>query len=804
MADFGYCRNYLMMKSNKKFLVLGFSPGLGVFLNAIVKKLHEKGAEAKLVGEIAMGRPVPKNFKPDETILEKIIKYENEFYNPEDNPKFKNQIKRYATRCLYHLKKIIEEEGFTDLIVWNGQLIFTLAGIHWAEKKNMKVWYMENGALPGTLQLDEKGVNTESSITGKSAQFFAEHDLDYDTEQSPIEPLSHPNKTLHPFEMFMRYINRFGWYWWMTRVFWKNFLPDQRGKKIRQSLPADKATLPEKFIFVPLQVHDDTQIMVHSPLIKNMEEFIDACHAAIKKVNPDMPIVVKEHPQDFGRQDYSALRQKYPGIIWLRKFPINDILAMASTVITVNSGVGIEALTFKRPVITLGDAFYNIPGVVRQAQTLEELPELIKESLTEPVNSKLINNYLGYLQKHHLIRGGWKKFSQKTLDDFSKRLLDKEGQASETMLKTPSKKPNILYIIGNSETGGVPILIMTLIENLKPYFNFGLIAPNDGPYFEKFKEAGIETIAMPIRRLNPSLPFAIARKIKEYDIDLIHSHGKAAGLHSRFAGLLTDKPVVHSFHGIHFKHHGILARPYCAFEKFLGKLTTAFIATAEHERETPIKMGWSTPEKIGLIRNAVPKSTAPKGLPRKKSTLLSVGRFYPGKGQNDLVKAMPKILQSLPDTILVFVGGGSDVESAKKLAKDLGVYDNIKFMQNIPQETLDQYYAEATIYISPSHGEGFSLTIAEAGQVGTPVIATDVTGNNEIVEHDKSGLLVPAKDPEKMAEAVIYLLKNPEKAELFANNLETRIKNDFSLESLASKTTKFYNDVIERWKKKHE
>ena len=792
------------MKNNKKFLILGFSPGLGVFLNAIAEKLHDKGAEAKLIGEIAMGKPVPKNFKPDEMVLEKIIKYENEFYNPENNPRFKNQIKKYATRCLYHLKMIIEEGGFTDLIVWNGQLIFTLAGIHWAEKRNMKIWYMENGALPGTLQLDEKGVNTESSITGKTPQFFAEHDLNYDTEQKPIEPLSpHPNKTLHPFELFARYINRFGWYWWITRVFWENFLPDQRGKKIRQSLPTDKVILPKEFVFIPLQVHDDTQIMVHSPLVKNMEEFVDACYDAIRKVDPDMPIVVKEHPQDFGREDYTALRQKYPDIIWLRKFPINDILAKASLVIAVNSGVGIEALTFKRPVITLGNAFYNVPKVVRHAQTLEELPELIRESFNEPVDSELINHYLGYLQKRHLIRGGWKKFSKKTLDDIAKRLLGEE-HLPEVAPKALSKKPNVLYIIGNSETGGVPILIMTIIENLKPYFNFVLIAPNDGPYFEKFKEAGIKTIEMPIRGLDPRLPFAIAKKIKEYDIDLIHSHGKAAGLYSRLAGALTKKPVVHSFHGIHFKHHGVLAGPYCALERLLGKITTAFIATAEHERQTPIKMGWSTPEKIGLVRNAVPKSTIAERPPRKRLMLLSVGRFYPGKGQGDLIEAMPKIVESFPELKLVFVGGGSDLEPAKKLAEKLKVENNIEFLQNIPQEALDQYYAEAGIYISPSHGEGFSLTLAEAGQVGAPVIATDVTGNNEIVEHEKFGLLVPAKDPEKMAEAVIYLLKNPEKAELFANNLETKIKNDFSLESLTSKTTKFYNDVIENWKKKNE
>ena len=409
--------------THKRFLVLGFSPGLGVLLNAVVNRLQQNNVPTKFVGEVAMSAKIPTSFKVEPEVLAKVIEYENKFYNPENNLNFKRQIENYALRCLYHLKNYMKTGGFTDLLVWNGEPIFFQAGIHWAKQFNINIWYMENGALPGTLQLDKTGVNVASSITVKGKKFFASHGLSFDTNLTPPEHFPHPNKFFHPFEMFMRYINRFGWYWSIKRIFWKNWLPDQKGKYLRRNLPIDKIDLPEKFIFVPLQVQDDTQILIYSSIIKTMTELVEQVYWANKRANTNLPIIVKEHPHDFGRQNYDVLRQKYPDIIWLKDFPINELLDKTSVVITINSGVGIEALTFEKPVITLGDAFYNVEGLVYHAKDLEELPKLITESITQPVDRKFIDNYLGYLQKRHLIRGGWKKFSSDTLDTIVKRLL---------------------------------------------------------------------------------------------------------------------------------------------------------------------------------------------------------------------------------------------------------------------------------------------------------------------------------------------------------------------------------------------
>jgi len=67
--------------------------------------------------------------------------------------------------------------------------------------------------------------------------------------------------------------------------------------------------LPEKFVFIPFQYSLDTQVLINSPLVSSMESFLDYCYAAIKSVDSSLQVVVKEHPDDFGRKNYHYLRK---------------------------------------------------------------------------------------------------------------------------------------------------------------------------------------------------------------------------------------------------------------------------------------------------------------------------------------------------------------------------------------------------------------------------------------------------------------------------------------------------------------
>ena len=412
---------------DKRILILKFTPRLSIFLDALADTLKRRGASVRLASELITWRQVPDDFQVSPTLLEEITAYDRAIYNPNHLAGLGRQINHYAARCLYHLEQLIDRYHPTDIVLWNGWMVLTQAAIHLARERSIRVWYMENGAIPDTLQLDSHGVNYASLIAGRDRQFFMDANLDFDPDMKITTPHSCPVTLWQRLETLMRYINHFGM-WFLVYIFWKNFIPDQVGKWMRMHLPQDKVVLPERFVFVPLQVQDDTQIIMYSLLVKQMEELVERCYIAIEQADQTLRLVVKEHPQDFGRHSYHTLHKKYPDIIWLRKYPIDKFLKKANVVVAINSGTGVEALIKYKPVITLGQAFYSVPGIVRHANSWEELSSLIENSLTQSVDSNAINKFLGYLQKRHLILGNWNRFSDITLEAASDRILKSEDE----------------------------------------------------------------------------------------------------------------------------------------------------------------------------------------------------------------------------------------------------------------------------------------------------------------------------------------------------------------------------------------
>lgn len=357
-------------------------------------------------------------------------------------------------------------------------------------------------------------------------------------------------------------------------------------------------------------------------------------------------------------------------------------------------------------------------------------------------------------------------------------------------------KPKVLYIISTTHLGGAPVQAYWLAKNLTDKIELFVVAPNDGPYFQKFKNISINVINLPIRSINLMALKSIINIIRNYNISLIHSHGKAAGLYSRIAGWWTKTSVIHTFHGIHFKKYGILSPIYLMIEKILGKMTKFFIAVAEHEKVTAIKMKFAKSQQIKVIYNAIPPYKSAYQSANNQLTLISVGRFYSGKGQNYLISAMPEIIRNIPKAKLIFIGDGPELQVAKALASQLKVQDNIKFVGELEPEKIYEYLNKATIYVAPSLGEGLPLTLLEAGQVGLPVIATDVSGNSEVIQNEISGLLVPAANSKALAQAIIKLYNNPQLAQKYAFRSQETIQNKFGFNRMINETYNLYQKAL--------
>jgi len=132
--------------------------------------------------------------------------------------------------------------------------------------------------------------------------------------------------------------------------------------------------------------------------------------------------VAKEHPDDIGRTDYSRLRKEYPDILWFRKYNIEKLIEKSSLVITINSSVGVKSLMHHKPLIALGNSFYNIDGVTYHVKDLDKLGETIKSALEKGVDTTLIDKFLYYLRFKYLVEGSPRHCSEESLFQAYKKI----------------------------------------------------------------------------------------------------------------------------------------------------------------------------------------------------------------------------------------------------------------------------------------------------------------------------------------------------------------------------------------------
>ena len=158
-----------------------------------------------------------------------------------------------------------------------------------------------------------------------------------------------------------------------------------------------------------------------------------------------------------------------------------------------------------------------------------------------------------------------------------------------------------------------------------------------------------------------------------------------------------------------------------------------------------------------------------------------VGRLAHQKGHIILIDAMVEVIREFPDVVLMIIGEGPDRQRLEKKAIALYINNNILWMGAQPQNKVFEFYGIMDIFVMPSLYEGFGLTAAEAMAASVPVVGTNVEGLSEVIEDGVSGYLIPAGNSQALGDAVIKLLKDPQKAKVFGQNGCKRAERLFPL-----------------------
>lgn len=267
-------------------------------------------------------------------------------------------------------------------------------------------------------------------------------------------------------------------------------------------------------------------------------------------------------------------------------------------------------------------------------------------------------------------------------------------------------------------------------------------------------------------RLTGVYPIKAINKIKEWNLDIIHSHTEfGVGTFARIMARQLDIPIVHTYHTMYEDYVHYITKGYfdAPSKKIVEYLTKFYCDKTVTELIVPTKKTYDLfKEKYEYTRNIhiVPtgveverfyreendsketeKIRKSLGLLKSDFVLLFVGRLAAEKNVTFLIDNQAKLVKKNPKCKLLIIGDGPDIDIFKKQAKDLGIEKNVIFTGKIPWVDIHKYYQIPQIFVTASHTETQGLTLLEAMAASVPVIGYDDEAFRDVVIPDLNGYL---------------------------------------------------------------
>ena len=166
------------------------------------------------------------------------------------------------------------------------------------------------------------------------------------------------------------------------------------------------------------------------------------------------------------------------------------------------------------------------------------------------------------------------------------------------------------------------------------------------------------------------------------------------------------------------------------------------------------------------------------------------------KGLEYLLSAVNIIKKNIKDVKLTVVGEGDCMIYYKRLCKNLGIKRNVEFKGSIIGRKLVEHYQKSNVLVLPSLSESFGMVLLEAMACKKPVIGSNVGGIPYVIDNEKNGLLVPPKDPEALAKAIIKILKNSKLAKKMGEESYKKVIKNFTWDKQIEKTKKIIEESL--------
>lgn len=198
------------------------------------------------------------------------------------------------------------------------------------------------------------------------------------------------------------------------------------------------------------------------------------------------------------------------------------------------------------------------------------------------------------------------------------------------------------------------------------------------------------------------------------------------------------------------------------------------------------------PKNISKIPNGIRIDGTYKKDFQRSENVLFVGNLYqqPAKGVDILLKAWKTVVNAFPACTLTIAGDG-DLDAYKKYCAEHNIGDSVIFLGK--HSDVSGLMLSADVFVLPSRREGMPNVLMEAMLRAVPSVATDISGSQDLIEHMQTGILVPPASVQALADGIIYLLTNRDKAAEMATKARNRIIQSYDIDTVAEEYVKLYN-----------
>ena len=376
-----------------------------------------------------------------------------------------------------------------------------------------------------------------------------------------------------------------------------------------------------------------------------------------------------------------------------------------------------------------------------------------------------------------------------------------------------SSRIRILAVIAATDRGGAEETFAALLRSINPErFQMFVACDGTGPMYEEYRRYAAEVWPMNLSSIrHVSGVYTLTQLIRAHGCQVVHTHLWNADVLGGLAARIACVPSVATVHGAYFLPISITGARKVrrwAFSRIYRSIYGTFnrvVATSAYVADDlRSRAGIGVPDaSLEVIYNGidlgrlddlrVPAGHGAACAWRGRPRIITLANFFPIKGHEWLIRAVPAVVEKFPDVEFLLAGDGENREAMEQLTRELRVEKNVTFSGSVANPV--PLLLESDLFLLPSISEGLSIALLEALALGVPVVATTGGGTPEVIESGETGVLVPPASADALARAIVELLTDRPRALRLAANGQEMVRQRFSDEKMVRRVESIYQSL---------